>query len=414
MTPAQSSALWLALSFTLAACQKSGSEGDGDGNGVGGTSSGTTISVDPNHPTGSSGGTSSGSYFGADFGFNLAPSGECKLTIKDEPCSFEAFETENIPLDIYVMFDRSGSMCSCVDPPLIGNPCPDPNCRQTRIEAIRVAMSGFVNDTGSSGIGVGVGYFGQQQIGAADCRPQTYTVPAVTIADLPGNAGSVMNSLNTADPIGETPTGAAIRGACSYAQQWKRDHSDHEVVILFVTDGEPQAPVSCPNGVGGCCPTVPDAVQAAKDCLQGDVGIRTYVLGVGPYLQNLAQIAVAGGTSKAYLVETGDVAAQVLLALNQIRGDAAIPCEFPIPKPLDGQVLDLSKVNIAYHTSSCEGKVYYNVKTQSGCTADGGWYYDNPSAPSRVELCPSSCSEVAAPGGSLVYSIGCKTASPLL
>jgi hypothetical protein len=403
-------ARWIALSSALAACSHQ-ADAEGGGGGAAGTFS---IPIESTYPQGYGG--SAGVTTGSNSGFVLSPSGECRLFVNDQPCSAEAFETENIPLDMYVMFDRSGSMCSCVDPPLIGNPCPDPNCRKTRIEAIREAMSGFLGDTGSNGIGVGVGYFGQQPIGAADCRPETYSIPSVTIATLPDNAANVMASLNTADPIGETPTGGAIRGACSYARQWQAEHTDRQVVILFVTDGEPKAPVSCPNGAGACCPTLVDATQAASDCLNGEIGIRTYVLGVGPFLQNLAQIAVAGGTSKAYLVQEGqDVAAQVLAALNQIRGDAAIPCEFAIPRPAQGQSLDLTKVNIAYHSATdCEGKIFYNVKSQSACTSNGGWYFDDPTQPSLVKLCPSSCSEVSGPGGSLFFEIGCQTASPIL
>jgi hypothetical protein len=349
-----------------------------------------------------------------DFAFVRTETGACRLSVNDVPCSASMYETENIPLDIYVMFDRSGSMCSCVDPPLSGNPCPDPSCRKTRIEAIREAMSNFVADPASRGLGVGIGYFGQQTIGAADCRPETYMSPDVAIAELPQNGASVMASLNNAAPIGETPTDAAITGACHYAREWKSAHPEREIVVLFVTDGEPKAPVSCPNGVGACCPTLEAATAAATSCLSGENGIKTYVLGVGPFLQNLTQIARAGGTSKAYLVEGGDVAAQVLSALNTIRGDAAIPCEFRLPDSEPGQSLDLSKVNIAYTNTNCDGKVYVHVPSEAACSGDGGWYWDNPNQPSAVKLCPSSCSEVSAPGGKLGFAVGCQTASPLL
>jgi hypothetical protein len=313
------------------------------------------------------------------------------------------------------MFDRSGSMCNCVDPPNNNTPCPDPSCKKTRIQAIREAVSAFMSDTGSNGIGIGVGYFGQQEQGSADCRPETYAVPNVTISELPGNAVNVMTSLNAADPIGETPTGAAIRGACSYAREWKMAHREREVVILFVTDGEPKAPVTCPNGAGACCPSLVDANQAASECFGGEVKIRTYVLGVGPFLENLSQIASAGGTQKAYLVDSeGDVTQQVFAALNEIRGNATIPCDFALPKSDTTSSLDLNKVNIAYADSSCQGKVFYRVDSVSGCTSAGGWYYNNPTQPTRVELCPSSCQEISGPAGRLAFYVGCTTLTPLL
>lgn len=96
---------------------------------------------------------------------------------------------------------------------------------------------------------------------------------------------------------------------------------EYKVVMLLVTDGLPEAPMSCPSA--GCCPTLDDAASAAQGCLNGDPRIQTYVLGVGPYLDNLNLIAAAGGTNSAYLVGTGDVASQVLQALNAIRGETA-------------------------------------------------------------------------------------------
>lgn len=403
---------WMLFPLVLAGCQTQTDDESEANGGKNSNSSGANSSTIPiqTNPSSNSGGDGTGIDAA---GFALTADGRCQLSVANQPCSMEAFETESVPLDIFVMFDRSGSMCSCVDPPMNGNPCPDPTCNKTRLQAIREAMSAFMADTGSNGLGVGVGYFGQQQIGAADCRPETYATPSVTISGLPENAANVMASLNTAEPIGETPTGGAIRGACTYARQWKSAHMDREVVILFVTDGEPKAPVTCPNGEGACCPTLVDANQAAAECLGGSVGIKTYVLGVGPFLQNLDQIANAGGTSRAYLVEGGDVAQEVLKALNEIRGNAAIPCDFALPK--SGRDVDLTKINIAYANSECAGHVFYQVQSAAACSGQGGWYYDNPNQPSRVQLCPASCSEVSGPSGKLAFHIGCNTLqTPLL
>jgi hypothetical protein len=179
-------------------------------------------------------------------------------------------------------------------------------------------------------------------------------------------------------------------------------------VILLLTDGKPEAPVTCAGGGGPCCPTLPDAVDAAKDCLQGKPGIKTYVLGVGPLLGNLAEIAEAGGTERAYLVEGGDVASEVLAALNQIRGDA-IPCEFKLPEPPAGQELVTDFVNITYANAACEPTYFYYVESEAACTDDGGWYYDDAGAPEKVLLCPASCEQVAEPNGRLLFTVGCAT-----
>jgi hypothetical protein len=334
--------------------------------------------------------------------------GICQITDDGSGCAGEAYVGESVPLDIYIMFDQSGSTCSCIDPPMMNNPCPDPSCRKTRLDGIREAAGLFLDDPRSAGIGVGIGYFGKQPIGQASCNPADYATPAVGIGQLPAHAANVKQSLSGIQPTGETPSASAIRGACTYARQWKQSHPNNKVVILLLTDGRPEAPVTCRSGT--CCPTLEDTVAAATECASTDPQIETYVLGVGPFLQNLEQIAIAGGTNKAYLVEGNDVSKQVLDALNAIRGAASIPCDLALPPAPAGQRLDLTKVNIVYANSACEPSYIHNVPTVAECGAQGGWYYDNPTTPQTIHLCPTSCEQVSTnPGGQLLYTVGCAT-----
>jgi len=108
------------------------------------------------------------------------------------------------------------------------------------------------------------------------------------------------------------------------------------------------------------------------------------------------------------LVEGGDVANQVLEALRTIRGDA-IPCTMGLPTPPTGQVLAYDKVNITYASPGCEASYYAYVDTVDACSDAGGWYYDDPNAPQNIKLCPTSCDQVAAPGGKLFFTVGCET-----
>ncbi|HVJ20672.1 MAG TPA: vWA domain-containing protein [Polyangiaceae bacterium] len=335
----------------------------------------------------------------------------CVIEDDGSGCTGQAYEGENLPLDIYIMFDQSGSMNVCLNGDPNGSNCPG----ERRMDAVREATDLFMADEESTGIGVGISYFGKQPISQASCDVADYEAADVEIGVLPDHADAIMGSLNDVEPTGETPTGAAIRGACSYAQNWKGENPGHEVVILLLTDGIPEAPVSCCDPATSdtcmpvdpeCCPTLPDAVDAATECLDGDPGIRTYVLGVGPALGNLKDIAEAGGTKDAYLVEGGEVVDEVLDALRAIRGDA-IPCTMPLPTPPDGTVLNLQQVNITYASPACEPTYFYNTSGADTCE-DGGWYYDDNDPP-QIQLCPASCEKVSAPGGKLVYTIGCDT-----
>ena len=387
------------------------SDDGGDGEANGGTgNAGGSISI-----TGGNGGNSGGNG-GSAAGIGFHREGDqCILTDQANGCVGESYSPEIVPLDIYIMFDQTGSTCACIDPPP-ANPstpqeCPPPGCRLTRLEAIRQAASQFVQDPESAGIGVGIGYFGYLPIGQASCNPADYDDPDVGIADLPGNAQAIINSLSTRQPTGETPSGAAIRGACTYASQWKATHAGRETVILLLTDGRPEAPATCP-ATGACCPTLPDTVAAATECLEGNPSVKTYVLGVGPFVGNLEDIAAAGGTTQPYLVEDAGGSQQVLAALQRIRGDAIIPCDLQLPEPPAGQQLNPLEVNIGYANSACEGSVIYHVNNIDTCESTGGWYYDDPTNPQTVHLCPTSCTQVSDPGGHLLFSVGCGTLTP--
>lgn len=358
--------------------------GAGTGNG-GRVGSGAVANAGASSGTGGSSGSGTG-----------GAAGSCAFTVNDAGCTGVEYAGEAIPLDIYVMFDQSGSM-------LTGE-----QGGVTRMEAVRQAVGQFLHDPKSAGLSVGIGYFGYEAIGKTTCDPADYSNAAVPIGRLPDNAQAIVDSLNALQPTGETPTAAAIRGACTYATGWATSHPGHQVVILLVTDGKPEAPVTCSDGSTTCCPTLDDAVAATTACRDGDRGLYTYVLGVGPLLDNLGQIAIAGGTKKAYLVAGGDVTQQVLDALNQIRAAASIPCELAIPPAPSGKSLDLEKVNLVYTTEACETRVLAYRDSPGGCDlANGGWFFDNPSAPNKVFLCSKSCSDVSFPGSRLLFSVGC-------
>ncbi|HTQ03084.1 MAG TPA: vWA domain-containing protein [Polyangiaceae bacterium] len=308
-------------------------------------------------------------------------------------CVGEGFEGESVPLDIYVMFDMSGSMLNDVG-------------GMTRLAAVQQAMQQFLRDPASAGIGVGIGYFGFEPIGSTSCDEATYSRPDVAVTQ---DHEAIIASLDARMPTGETPTGAAIRGACDYARSERTQHPERALVNLLVTDGTPEAPVSCAEN--GCCPTLDDAVQAASGCAAGRDGVATYVLGVGPELDNLDQIASAGNTQAAYLVGNDDVTSQVLAALNKIRGDAVVPCNLEIPTPTDGKKLDYTQLNLVYSTSGCNFVPAYHVDAQASCDASGGWYYDDPNSPSSVTLCPATCDAVSVPGAALRFSVGCQSLS---
>jgi len=306
-------------------------------------------------------------------------------------CTGEVFEGEGIPLDIQIIFDQSGSMATVIDEAT----------GETRMDAVVRAVESFVTDSQSIGLGVGVSFFGYQPIGATSCDPDDYDSAAVSIELLPDNAADLLTALRGAPPTGETPTSAAIEGGCRISSAHRAEHPGRAVVNLLVTDGEPKAPVTSKST--DCNPTLAQAVAAAKACLDEGDGIATYVLGVGPSLDNLNQIAAAGGTEHAYLV-ADDTSSGVLEALNQVRATAQIPCELP----MDTNAGDLhyEQTTVVTQSQDCTLSHLVKVASAEGC-ADGGFYFDDSENPTSILLCESTCGQVKQPGTKLLYSIGC-------
>jgi len=89
---------------------------------------------------------------------------------------------------------------------------------------------------------------------------------------------------------------------------------------------------------------------------------------------------------------------------------APLPCEFTIPDPPTDEALDYSRVNVEYTPSTGEPRLIPGVTSESACSGAGGWYYDDPAAPTEIRLCPSSCSIVGAdPDGRVSIALGCGT-----
>jgi hypothetical protein len=91
---------------------------------------------------------------------------------------------------------------------------------------------------------------------------------------------------------------------------------------------------------------------------------------------------------------------------NDVNDSARIPCELPIPQPEDDRTVDPSRVNLVLISEAGNSEVVRQV--QSDNCSSGGWRYDDPDAPTRIVLCPSTCKEAAA-AAELEVAVGCET-----
>ena len=127
------------------------------------------------------------------------------------------------------------------------------------------------------------------------------------------------------DPAGNTPMGPAIRGGLAHLRARLVANPDRRAALVLATDGYPL----------GCSPTdIPGLAEIVAEAQQGTPPISTFVIGVfasqasGQAQTAFSQIASAGGTGQAVIVEpNGDLTTGFLAALEKIR-EAVLPCEF--------------------------------------------------------------------------------------
>jgi hypothetical protein len=351
-------------------------------------------------------------------------------------CAAEPHQAMQLPLDMFIMLDQSGSMSDTV------------SGGATKWEAVTGALQTFLTQPGLGGISVGIQYFGLPPGGGQQCNPAAtcatdadcgapacgpcmiiipgfgvclgasggdsctaadYAKAEVEIAPLPGVASAIITSMGQHGPTTSTPTAPALQGAIQHAQTWASSHPGHVVIAVMATDG---LPTEC---------TPEDAAGISAIAAQGNqAGIKTFTIGVfapadqpaGPNLLN--QVSAAGGTGMSFTISTnGNVGQQFLDALNVIRG-AALGCQYNIPVPEAGMA-DYGKVNVQYTPGGGGSPVIFtHYQDKSQCPASGdGWYYDNNASPTQIILCDPTCNKVGADAtGKIDILLGCKTKEP--
>jgi hypothetical protein len=345
--------------------------------------------------------------------------GLCGMDCKDSPCqnggcqcASTSVTAQKVPLDIYVLFDQSLSMNENVT-------------GGSKWNVIKGALTTFVQNPGSDGISVGLGYFplsapavcfqdsdckGYGTCANLLCSKGDSCVAANYYADvpislLPQAAGAIVTSLNAHAPIGTTPTFPALQGSYPYVAAWAQTHPNDRTILVLASDGDPTLCDVTTNTVANI------ATSLVAPALAGMPKILTFVVGVGSSLTSLDQIAAAGGTQKAFIVDTAgaDPGGQFLAAMKAIEGSVLLGCQYKIPAPPGGGATDFSKVNVRYTPAGGSASLLKKVLNASACTStDGGWYYDNDAAPTQIILCDSTCGGINnGTGATVEVVLGC-------
>ncbi len=373
----------LSTGLLLTACGGTGDSSNDTQSGVG--SGAANGSGGPNGNGNDGPVVSGGSNSGGESGGGDGPNGECAGT---------DFDAELIPLDMFIMLDRSGSM------------------EGSNWTSVTSAIHDFVDAQVQGYIGVGLGFFPTGPVACVNnadcigglcmgqcvggsCKPSDYANPAVPIQPLPGAATPIKGAIAGTAPNGGTPLAGALRGALAYAAVNQTARPTHITTVVLLSDGLPD----------GCAPDLISDVSTAAAAGLAQ-GLRTFVIGIGAEQSALEEIAVAGGTAPALIIGSGSVADAFLAKLEEIRG--SVQCQFQIPVPAQGTP-NYDEVNVDFTPDGGSLESIPRVSSEADCGTESGYYYDNPTNPQTIILCPQSCTNIEANPGKLSVALGCES-----
>lgn len=307
------------------ACSSAGSGGNNVAGGGG---------VSANGGSGNFGGFGNGSGNGGGGGIIIDAGGtkDSGLT-PDSGCATTQQNADQIPLNIFIALDVSGSMV---------NAGHWPNVKPGLIE--------FFGDPQSAGLKIALSYFPKKS--PLTCDPNDYTVPEVPLGPLTSDPApadtqeqALINSLNANTPVSGqyTPMYGGLGGALQAAQAFMNSNPGQKAAVILVTDGIPEA---------SYCSTfqlaISNIANLASTAFNGTPSVPTFCLGLqGSKEADLQTIAQAGGGA-AFFLGSGTNAKQLLIdKLKSISG-SLLACEYSMPKGDPGQPVDPTKVNITY------------------------------------------------------------------
>lgn len=354
------------LAFVACSASSDNSSGFGGGLGAGGGAG-----------TGSSGTASgsSGTLFEGDAASDGSGNGGGSAINPDAACATSSAEATLVPVNMFIMFDKSGSMGQ--------------NGKWTNTTA---ALKAFFADPASAGLRVALRFFPDAGCDGNACSIDVCSQPAVPLAPLTASPApadtqeqALTDAVNARSPGGNTPMSAALGGAEKWATDYATAHPAEKVVVILVTDGTPNG---CDNSIANI------AAEAAAS--KASNGVLTYAVGlVGSNQAQMDQIATAGGTAPAILIGNGNAEADLVAALKAIQG-SQVACDFAMPQGTPAMPVDPKLVNVDYTPGGGMQQILGEVTGAAACGPGGGWYYDNPASPAKITLCPATCGVVQA------------------
>jgi hypothetical protein len=194
-------------------------------------------------------------------------------------------------------------------------------------------------------------------------------------------ADAVKSQVDTATTSLSTPTAAALTSATAYL---KTLNDNRPKFILLATDGEP-------NCAGGSINRTD--LQGASNATAAAyaAGFPVYVIGIGPNLSNLTQLAKSGGTTDYYPVSSPQQLVDAFASISHLVASCTFTLSSTPPDPN----------NIAVYLDK-------NLVSQAGAN---GWSFGAGSK--SISLNGSTCDKITSGAATAVEVLfGCPGVPP--
>jgi hypothetical protein len=231
-------------------------------------------------------------------------------------CGSNSFTANNLPPDLLIVLDRSGSM----DEDSTGMTCKGGCGVTSKWTQMTTAINQVVGSTEGK-VRWGLKLFASSGGSGACTVDGSAEVPVG-----PMNAAAIAAAISNTKPGSSTPTRAAETQAAAYLGGVAEPNPKY---ILLATDGLP----NCKEGGGAS--DKDDTAAIAAVATVAAMGIPTFVIGIatnGTADGTLSMMAVNGGHPRAAtpayypVATTGDLTA----ALMEIQSMVALPCQFQL------------------------------------------------------------------------------------
>jgi hypothetical protein len=218
---------------------------------------------------------------------------------------------------------------------------------------------------------------------------------------------NIINYLNAKNADANTPHRDSVHGATAAAATYAAANPTHKVVVVYISDGNTQGTCTGTDEYNSATQARANAVGQFAANVYASNGVLTYTVALpSASLQLLNTIASMGGTGSSINLTSStpaNLGTNLTNALTDILDDV-LSCDITIPNA--GQV-DPALISAEYLPNGVTpATALTKVTNAAACGTGNKFYLDNNTNPTKITLCPSTCTTVQADANAVVNIIG--------